>query len=89
MIAFNCLQFLVRETNRSVAEYAGQVLDSMYYLRLMISFFLHEEVLTGLLGVWGGLIRQWLHVMLPADAAERCNGRLHLHVLELPSVSRK
>jgi hypothetical protein len=28
----------------------------------------------GLAGVWGGIIRQWLEELLPADAAERCNG---------------
>ncbi|KAG2432675.1 hypothetical protein HYH02_006660 [Chlamydomonas schloesseri] len=28
----------------------------------------------GLAGLWGGLVRTWLHELLPVDAAERCNG---------------
>lgn len=34
--------------------------------------------------VWGRLIRQWLWDLLPDNAAELCNGRVHLFVLELP-----
>lgn len=35
--------------------------------------------------VWGRLIRQWLWDLLPENAAELCNGRVHLFVLELPA----
>lgn len=32
---------------------------------------------------WGGYVRRWLDKCLPADACERCNGRLHVQVTEL------
>lgn len=44
---------------------------------------------TGLRGVWSRLIREWLRALLPEDAAERCRGRLHLYVLNLPSLPRR
>lgn len=25
----------------------------------------------GLVGIWGGIVREWLHTLLPADAADR------------------
>ncbi|KIY96879.1 hypothetical protein MNEG_11083 [Monoraphidium neglectum] len=39
----------------------------------------------GLAGSWGGIIEQWLHDMLPADAAERCRGELGVVVTEVPA----
>lgn len=44
---------------------------------------------TGLAGVWGPLVRQWLELLLPEDAGERCSSRLHLQLLELPSISHR
>ncbi|WIA35310.1 hypothetical protein OEZ86_003765 [Tetradesmus obliquus] len=39
----------------------------------------------GLLGVWGGIVRQWLQELLPADAAQRCsNGHVQLVLTTLP-----
>jgi predicted acylesterase/phospholipase RssA len=38
----------------------------------------------GLAGVWGGLVREWLRELLPADAAEKCNGRVTVVVTQLP-----
>lgn len=38
----------------------------------------------GLVGVWGGVVRDWLEEILPANAAELCRGRVHIHVLCLP-----
>jgi hypothetical protein len=40
----------------------------------------------GLAGVWGGLVRDWLHSLLPPDAAARCGGRLSLVVTAVPSL---
>lgn len=45
----------------------------------------------GLAGVWGPLIRSWLHTMLPDDAAEQCTGRVSLFTLAtwpLPPLRR-
>ena len=45
----------------------------------------------GLAGVWGPLIRNWLHTMLPDDAAETCTGRVSLFTLAtwpLPPLRR-
>ncbi|KAI8470674.1 MAG: hypothetical protein J3K34DRAFT_368355 [Monoraphidium minutum] len=39
----------------------------------------------GLVGSWGGLIEQWMHDLLPADAAERCRGDLGVVVTEVPA----
>ncbi|KAK9837125.1 hypothetical protein WJX81_004755 [Elliptochloris bilobata] len=36
----------------------------------------------GLLGIWGGLVRRWLDVLLPPNAAELCRGRLKLVVTD-------
>eukprot|EP00624_Nannochloropsis_granulata_P002005 evm.model.NODE_19466_length_64249_cov_18.424255.20 len=38
----------------------------------------------GLVGVWGGVVRDWLEEILPENAAELCRGRVHIHVLCLP-----
>ena len=32
----------------------------------------------GLMGVWGGVVREWLDELLPSDAHELCTGRVHL-----------
>ena len=45
----------------------------------------HLFARLGLVGIWGGLIRTWLHDLLPADAAARCSGRVSLM---LTSVSQ-
>ena len=31
-------------------------------------------------GMWGGLLREWLHEVLPHDAGTRCRGRVHVLV---------
>ena len=41
---------------------------------------------TGLAGVWGGVVRDWLDALLPQDAAARCSGRLKLVVTSVPSL---
>lgn len=40
----------------------------------------------GLAGIWGGLVRQWLDELLPANAAELCHGRVRLIATEVPSL---
>lgn len=37
----------------------------------------------GLAGLWGGLVRKWLTALLPHDAHVRCNGRVHISLLEV------
>ncbi|KAG8458343.1 hypothetical protein KFE25_005190 [Diacronema lutheri] len=37
----------------------------------------------GLASVWGGLVREWLNRLLPHDAHARCDGRLHVSLLEV------
>lgn len=37
----------------------------------------------GLAGVWGGLVRRWLCELLPHDAHARCDGRVHISLLEI------
>ncbi|GBG64521.1 hypothetical protein CBR_g45217 [Chara braunii] len=44
---------------------------------------------TGLGGIWGPMIRSWLDELLPPNAAQLCDGRLHIYVLELPSLRRR
>lgn len=41
----------------------------------------------GLLGIWGGLIRDWLHELLPENAHELVNGRLHVVIARAPTLS--
>lgn len=36
----------------------------------------------GLMGIWGPIVYEWLDELLPPDAAERCSGRVSLHVNE-------
>ena len=35
----------------------------------------------GLAGVWGPMVREWLEEVLPADAADRCRGRVTVVML--------
>ena len=42
---------------------------------LALEYQIFERPL-GLAGVWGGLVRTWLDVLLPADAHVRCSGRV-------------
>jgi hypothetical protein len=42
----------------------------------------------GLMGTWGSLIEDWLDVLLPGDAAERCSGQVGLVVTQLPSCQQ-
>ncbi|GFR41922.1 hypothetical protein Agub_g2714, partial [Astrephomene gubernaculifera] len=42
----------------------------------------------GLVGAWGGLIEQWLDELLPADAAERCRGKVTIVVTTLPNMAQ-
>ena len=37
----------------------------------------------GLMGVWGGIIRQWLEELLPHNAAELCRCRVSVSVTYL------
>lgn len=37
------------------------------------------------MGVWGGLVEEWLDELLPADAHERCRGRITVVVTTLPT----
>lgn len=40
-------------------------------------------------GVWGGIVQQWLHELLPADAAQRCNGgHVRIVLTTLPFLNR-
>lgn len=43
----------------------------------------------GLVGIWGGLIRTWLHDLLPADAAARCSGRVSLMLTSVSEGLRR
>lgn len=38
----------------------------------------------GLAGIWGGLVRQWLHTLLPDNAPEVCRDRLKLVITRVP-----
>jgi predicted acylesterase/phospholipase RssA len=40
----------------------------------------------GLLGIWGGLIRDWLHKLLPENAHELVSGRLHVVIAKAPTL---
>ena len=42
----------------------------------------------GLLFQWGGLVHRWLDVLLPADAAARCNGRCRVAVTRVALCGR-
>lgn len=35
------------------------------------------------MGIWGGIIQQWLEECLPEDAAQRCAGRLQVSIAEV------
>lgn len=60
---------------------AEQVLETAYALSLKHNIW---ERPLGLMGTWGGLVEQWLHDLLPADAAERCSGQVGIVVTQLP-----
>ena len=38
--------------------------------------------------MWGGIIRAWLDEILPSDAAARCEGRVSIAMLPMPSARR-
>ena len=66
----------------SVCEvHPEQVLDTAYNLAMQHNIW---ERPLGLMGTWGGLVEQWLHDLLPADAAERCRGQVGIVVTQLP-----
>lgn len=58
-----------------------QVLETAYALSLKHNIW---ERPLGLMGTWGGLVEQWLHDLLPADAAERCRDQVGIVVTQLP-----
>lgn len=58
-----------------------QVLETAYSLSLKHNIW---ERPLGLMGTWGSLVEQWLHDLLPADAAERCRDQVGIVVTELP-----
>lgn len=37
----------------------------------------------GLMGIWGGLVRQWLDELLPCDAHATCTGHVHILAIRL------
>ena len=43
----------------------------------------------GLVGVWGGLVREWLDELLPDNAADVCRGKVFVHTWDVPSFSRR
>lgn len=44
----------------------------------------------GLVGVWGGIVKQWLEELLPWDAAEKCSGgHVRIVLTTLPYLQRK
>jgi hypothetical protein len=62
-----------------------EVMDSAYKLSLEHNIW---ERPLGLMGVWGGIIEEWLHDLLPADAAEQCRDKVGLVVTQLPSCKQ-
>lgn len=40
----------------------------------------------GLMGVWGQIIDEWLHELLPDNAAEMCRDRVEIIVTQVPSL---
>jgi len=65
---------------------ADDALDLAHKLALENGVF---ERPLGLVGVWGGIIRTWLHHLLPEDAAERCSGKVQIVVVAVPILKRK
>jgi predicted acylesterase/phospholipase RssA len=41
----------------------------------------------GLLGIWGGLIRNWLDELLPDNAHELVAGRVHVIIAKAPTLA--
>jgi len=50
--------------------------------RLAMQYDIYDRP-GGLMGIWGGIIYQWLDELLPDDAAKRCNRRLSISVAEV------
>ncbi len=64
-----------------------QALSLAHKLALELGVF---ERPLGLVGVWGGMLRTWLHELLPEDAAERCsNGKVQVVVTAFPRFKRE
>ena len=42
----------------------------------------------GLAGVWGGIVREWLHCILPDDAHKSCSSCVHVAVKSVPRLHR-
>jgi hypothetical protein len=42
----------------------------------------------GLYGIWGAMIRDWMDELLPPDAADRTNSKLHLIIKRAPRPPR-
>lgn len=42
----------------------------------------------GLVGVWRDLVSRWLDSILPADAAQRCSGNVHVTMIKVPSFKK-
>ncbi len=64
---------------------ADQVIDSAYALSLKHDIWSRP---LGLLGVWGGLIEQWLDDLLPHNAADICRGRVDVVISVAPTMSQ-
>lgn len=54
--------------------------DLAYKLAVEAELFTRPQ---GLAGVWGPIIRRWLHELLPANAADLCRGRVHIYMLQV------
>ncbi|KAG2482853.1 hypothetical protein HYH03_018244 [Edaphochlamys debaryana] len=74
-----------------IAAFAACGVPPRAALHLAHSLLLEHRILTrptGLLGVWGGLVREWLQRLLPEDAAVRCNAaRVRVVVTEWPGLA--
>jgi len=72
-------------TDRALTPPQASV-DLAYALTLEMDLYKRKG---GLAGVWGPLIKRWLHELLPEDAASVCSGRVGLFSLALwPPVPR-
>lgn len=47
-------------------------------LRLCYEAGVFERGTFGLRGIWGAMVRMWLHEVLPSDAAARCSNRVFI-----------
>ncbi|KAG2488016.1 hypothetical protein HYH03_013451 [Edaphochlamys debaryana] len=64
---------------------ADTVLQRAY--DLSVKYGIWERPL-GFVGIWGKLIEEWLDDLLPADAAERCRGKITIVVTTLPNMAQ-